>query len=271
MVLFEKREIEMLKIYETRSDGIYVPVCYYSHSNGTRVILTGMVHVGEEHFYQRIKDVLQRCDRVIYEEPFARNKDTMRALDEAWSARLYDESLDEAFIAAIFLPPPPQKFIDTHGLLDEAHYFDFSQAHWISGDGAWGLGSADAALPMETWDQIYEKAKTIDARVKIEKVCAAKEFLQKVEAGSASMQEYISFRNLYEEEIEKIVKQSTLVDPRDDVTFRVFDEVVCSGKELCIGIKFGNGHVPHMDELLRNRGYILTGIAWFRVLTTVLV
>ena len=259
----------MLKMYETRSDGIYVPVCYYSHTNGTKAILTGMLHVGEELFYQRINDVLQRCDRVIYEEPFPRDKDTMRALDEAWSAQLYDESLDQAFVAAIFLPMPPQKFIDTHGLLDEAHYFDFSQQHWISGDSAWGLGSADAALPMETWDEIYAKVKIVDARVKTEKVCAAKEFLQKVEAGSASMQEHVFFRNLYEEEIQKIVQQSTLVDPRDDVTFRVFDEVVAEGQRLCIGIKFGNGHVPHMDELLRNRGYILTTIKWSRVLTTV--
>ncbi len=214
------------------------------------------------YYYRTVDKILQTCDRVIYEQVFVRDVEVMKQLDIDWKSLLYVEDPDEAFLAAIYLPMPPQKFMHDHGLVEESHSFDYAQAFWTSGDGAWGRGKEDAALPVETWETIRQAIKRVDQKLKVEKVFAAKEFLQKVDSGTASMLDYISFRNLYEEEIQKAVHHATIVDVRDEMTFGVFDKIVAEKSSLRIGIKFGNGHMNHMDRLLRDRGYVLISAGW---------
>ena len=259
----------MPQIYDVRPDGVYVPVRRYQHARKIKmeVVLAGVLHTGEKKFYQHVDRILQGCDVVIYEQPFPRDQETMQQLDDDWRKLLYDEDLDEAFLASIYLPMPPQKFIRNHGLKDESHCFDYSQSHWLSGDGAWGQEAKDAALPDEVWQRIRKAIRTLDTTVKQEKVAAAKKFLQGVDVETASMRAYVDFRNLHEEEIERSVNKHTVVDPRDEMTLGVFDKIVSGRKPVSVGILFGNGHVPGMDTLLHDRGYVLREVTWLRVLT----
>lgn len=193
----------------------------------------------------------------------------MRQLDESWKQLLheYDKNLNEAFLAAIFLPMPPQRFIDDHDLCEESHSFNFFQPHWISGDGDWKHNREDASLSDAIWHRIRLQIQKLDTTIKKTKVKAAKEFLQKVDLRSASVHDYLVFRNLYEEEIHEIVYQSTVVDPRDELIFVVFDNIILAKNSSLIGIKFGNGHLPHIDTLLLDRGYKCIMAKYLRVLT----
>lgn len=256
----------MFRIYDLRSDGVYIPIRYYAKQNGRAAVLVGMLHVGERSYYKTVEKILKKCGVVIYEQVFIRNAETMKQLDDEWKSFLYAEDLDEAFLGAIYLPMPPQKFMYDHGLVEESHHFDYTQVSWISGDGAWENEGKDDAFSDKVWEEIRKSIKKVDQKLKQEKVLAAKEFLCSVDAGSATMLKYISFRNLYEEEIQKAVHCATIVDVRDEMTFGVFDTVIDTKKPARIGIKFGNGHMNGMDKLLRDRGYVLTTVKWLRAL-----
>ncbi len=255
-----------MKIYDLRTDGVYVPVRYYHHAHCGKVVLVGMLHVAEKNCYEQIRCILEKCDAVIYEEPFPRDDTIMEELDREWASVLFDENVDEAFLAAIHLPMPPQKFIQDHGLRQGAHSFDYNQPHWVSGDGTWGV-EKDATLPEEAWGHIRQRIKSVDTALKIEKINSVKAFLVQVNAGIASMRDYVECRNHHEEAIQKLVHQQTIVDPRDNVTFHVFDQTVEIRKPSRIGIQFGNGHIEHMDQLLRERAYLPTSTKWLRALT----
>ena len=259
-----------MQLYFLDSDGLSVPVRYYLHpQHKTQVALIGMLHVGEKNFYLQIDKILQDCEVVIYEEPFIRDSATMEQLDKAWRDKLEEKgNLNESFLAAIFLPMPPQKFMNDQSLVQETHHFDYTQKHWISGDGTWdGNAKENAALSEDVWTQIRDAIKTLPTTIKREKVKAAKKFLKNVDAGKASMQEYISFRNLHEEEIEEKIHKRTLVDPRDKLTFEIFDNIIETRAPLSIGIKYGNGHLPGMDAELQARDYRYIATMWLRILT----
>ena len=256
---------ERIKIYDMRANGVYLPIRYYAHPDQTKVVLVGSLHEGEEIFYKKIARILKKCDMVIYEEPLTRDAETMRQLDKEWGQALHDENLNEAFLAAIFLPTP-QKFIHNHLLREESHSFDYSQSNWISGDGDWMGGDKDASLSRETWAHIKLNICFVDQELKEKKVAAARTFLKKVNNYSASMLDYLDFENLYDDEIQDKVTQSVLVDPRDDIALNVLDRITYT-KKLRVGIQFGNGHIRHMDQLLRDRGYALTTVKWLRILT----
>ena len=257
---------ERIKIYDMRANGVYLPIRYYAHPDQTKVVLAGTLHKGSGDFYKKVAHILNKCDTVIYEEPCERDADTMRELDNAWSQILSDENLDEAMLAAIFLPMP-QKFMHNHLLREEDHCFDYSQVNWISGDAEWNKERPDASLLEEDWIRIRENIKSMDPELKEKKVAAARTFLKKANNYSASMLDYIHFGNLYEDKIQEIVFRSVLVDPRDDMVFSVLDAIVNEKNLSRIGIKFGNGHIRHMDQLLRDRGYALTTVKWLRILT----
>lgn len=259
----------MFKRYDDRrSDGVYLPIRYYTHSNGTNVVLIASVHYGEEYFYNRIMRILNTCSAVIYEQPHPRDADTMKGLDELWNEILYDDNLNEAFLGAIFLPMP-QTFMRDHHLREEAHSFDYSQKNWIAGDAHWNTdGKHDGSLTAETWDTIRHNIELLDKELRQKKVAEGKKFVAKINDHTATMVDYLNFRNLYENEIQDTVFQSDLVDPRDEMTFDVFDHLVCAIPSSRIGIKFGNGHIPHMDQMLRERGYVCETTHWLRVLTT---
>lgn len=258
----------MIRIYDMRNDGVYLPVRYYTNLDKKSVVLVGVVHEGERIYYQRIQSILEMCDTVIYEEPHIREAETLRQLEETWAERLYYTDPDEAFLAAIFLPVP-QQFMRDHNLYDETDCFayDNSSHNWISGDGDWGKGKEDAGLPLATWDCIMDNVRSMSRELKQQKVTTTRRFLEKVNKHSASMLDYLDFRNLYEDEIQDKVFQSTLVDPRDEMVFEVFDRIIYTGNPSRIGIEFGNGHLPHMDQLLRERGYRCTTAKWLRALT----
>ncbi|MEK7561063.1 MAG: hypothetical protein AAB539_03855 [Patescibacteria group bacterium] len=244
-----------------------MPLLYYSRQEGPKVMLVGMLHAGEKPFYQRVNNILQKRDAVIYEEPFVRDAETMQHLDEEWRPLLEGTNEDDAFVAAIRMPMPPQKFMRDQGWIEQVRCFDYSQEHWISGDGAWGRGKADVRLTEQTWQQIYERIRTVEKKIRDEKIRAAKFFLHKVDVESATVRDYISFRQLYEKEIEQMVNHPTLVYSRDDMALEVFDEAIRTRSPRYVGMIFGNGHVPHMDKLLRVRGFQLKTVQWLRILT----
>lgn len=257
----------MILMQDMRHDGMYVPIRYYTHLDGRNVILAGTFHNGEKSFYQGIQSILSTCNMVIYEQPHARDAQTIRQIHEAWSERLHDADCDEAFLAAIFLSSMPPQFMRDYNLCDEAHSFDYTQPHWISGDGNLGKGTQDAALPSETWDRVMDNIRSMDAELKQTKVALAKIFLEKVKENLASMLDYLTFTNFHEDEIQENVLQSTVAGPRDEMAFDVFDRIVRTSNPSRMGIKFGSGHIPHMDQLLRQRGYRCTTAKWLRVLT----
>lgn len=259
----------MVKIYDWRSDGVYVPIRYYAHPKGTRVVLVSSLHNAEKKFYDRVACILNACNVVIYEEPCPRDADALKELDELWSKILYDDNLDQAFLAAIFLPVP-QSFMHDHDLLQESHSFEYSQKNWIAGDGNWNTaGKHDGSLTPETWETIRCKITLLAKELKQKKVAGARTFVEKVNTHTVTMVDYLNFRNMYEDEIQDAIFQSDLVDPRDEMTFDVLDHLVCAIPPSRIGIKFGNGHTPHMDQMLRERGYICTTVRWLRALTTI--
>lgn len=258
----------MIKIYDWRSDGVYLPIRYYAHLNGTRIVLVASIHEGEENFYNHVIRTFKTCDVVIYEEMRPRDADTMKELDGAWSRALYDNNPDEAFLASIFLPTP-QTFIHDHGLQEEAYSFDYSQVNWISGDGNWHTEKNNVSLTAEIWETIRYKITLLDEELKWKKVIEARKFVEKVNVHTASMADFLNFENLHEDEIQDTIFQSDLVDPRDEMTFDVLDHLVCAIPLSRIGIKFGNGHIPHMDRMLKERGYICTTARWLRALSTV--
>lgn len=257
---------ERIKIYDMRANGVYLPIRYYARPDQTKVVLVATLHKGSGDFYKKVAHILNKCDTVIYEEPCERDADTMRELDNAWSQILSDENLDEAMLAAIFFPMP-QKFMHNHLLREEDHCFDYSQVNWISGDAEWNKKRPGASLLEEDWIRIRENIKSMDLELKEKKVAAARRFLKKANNYSASMLDYIDFGNLYEDEIQEIVFRSVLVDPRDEIALGVLDHVTDAIKQSRIGIKFSNGHICHMDRLLRDRGYALTTVKWLRILT----
>lgn len=258
----------MLKKYDDwRSDGVYVPIRYYAHPKGMRVVFIASLHNAEKKFYDHMARILNVCDVVIYEKPCPRDANIMKELDESWSRILYDDNPDEAFLGAIFLPVP-QTFMQDHSLREEAHSFDYSQKNWIVGDGNWNTAEKhDGSLTAETWETIRYKITLLDEELKQKKVIEARKFIEKVNTHTASMIDYLNFRNMYQGEIHDTIFQSDLVDPRDEMTFDVFDHLVCAIPPSRIGIKFGNGHIPHMDQMLRERGYLCTTAKWLRALT----
>ena len=258
----------MIKMYDWRPDGVYLPIRYYTHPNKTSIVLVASIHEGEKDFYNHIIRTFKTCDVVIYEEMRPRDADTMKDLDKSWSRALYDDNLDEAFLGAIFLPTP-QTFMHDHGLQEEAYSFDYSQGNWISGDGNWHTEKNHVSLTAETWETIRHKITFLDEELKLKKVIAARKFVEKVNTHTASMIDFLNFENLYEDEIQYAIFQSDLVDPRDEMVFDVLDHLVCAIPPSRIGIKFGNGHIPHMDQMLKERGYICTTARWLRVLSTV--
>jgi len=256
-------------MYLEYPDGLYVPTRYYLHpQQTTQVVLIGTLHVGEKSFYKQVNATLRECERVIYEELRVIDTAVMEQREKDCRAMLEAKgTLDESFLAAIFLPMPPSKFSNDHGLVQEVRSFNYAQDHWISGDGAWdGNASEDGALSDNVWKQIRNAIKILPAQLKREKVKAAKKFLHSVDAGSASIQEYISFCNLHEEEIEAKINKHTLVDPRDKLTFDVFDKVIETQRPSCVAIKFGNAHIPGLDRELRSRNYSYIATMWLRIL-----
>ncbi|TSC61242.1 MAG: hypothetical protein G01um101448_1165 [Parcubacteria group bacterium Gr01-1014_48] len=260
----------MVTLYLEYPEGLLLPTRYYLHpQHNTHVVLIGTIHVGEENFYRQVDKILQNCDTVIYEEPLIRDNAAMEQLDHDGRQRLEQKGdLNDSFLAAIFLPMPPQKFARDHGLVRENRNFNYAQDHWVSGDGAWhSRAKEETELPDDTWEQIQDAIKTLPASIKREKVKAAKAFLRKVNAGKASIQEYISFSNLHEKEILAKIYKHTLVDIRDQLAFEVFDNVIETRAPACVGIKFGNGHLPGMDAELLTRGYRYIATMWLRILT----
>ncbi|MEK7082738.1 MAG: hypothetical protein AAB972_01085, partial [Patescibacteria group bacterium] len=253
----------MIKMYDWRPDGVYLPIRYYTHPNKTSIVLVASIHEGEKDFYDHIIRTFKTCDVVIYEELRPRDADTMKDLDKSWSRALYDDNLDEAFLGAIFLPTP-QTFMHDHGLQEEAYSFDYSQGNWISGDGNWHTEKNHVSLTAETWETIRHKITFLDEELKLKKVIAARKFVEKVNTHTASMIDFLNFENLYEDEIQYAIFQSDLVDPRDEMVFDVLDHLVRAIPPSRIGINFGIGDIPLMVLMLKDLCFICRSGRWLR-------
>ena len=238
----------------------YTDADYYTHPTLNRgVVLVGMSHYGSPSYYARAKEILAKCDLVLFEdivpERLTGNKRSEKI--QRWRQLLFSDSLDEAATVAIWWTDHLYPLLLE--LPYEGDFFggEYQQAHWVN---------ADTLKDEEANRRVDEEVHKFIAAFSLEDkqfiVDHARRIVLRITEGTFLLQdllleedwfasEWFSRRQDVYSECDKL-----FLDPRDAHCFEVFDRLVEERDPKFVGIKFGAGHMPAMQRMLEERGYV---------------
>lgn len=243
-----------------RPDGAYTFAHFYEHPiTKHSVVLVGMIHFGDEVFYQMVANLINSADVVLYEASIHQEKENDNGASEKVNdeqeelKKVYSDSIDEAFFPALcFFFKKAEQYL---GLFHESNCFDAKRSNWVTGDGKFG------ELSKESWQQLVDTMTRGLARLSVEEKIAIVEFfrggLAKIRDGVFQKHDILKGLALLETHpiLQQIMDDAT-IGRRDDITFETFDKIVEEKKPSFIAIKFGVAHMPYQRQLLEQRGYI---------------
>lgn len=244
--------------FTIKPDGIYTYAHYYEHAEIKRkVVMVGMNHGGDREYFEKVAEILQDCEIIIYESSTTQRQtaeELRKDAEEDLKAMLSDD-LNEAFFPAI--RTYFRRASEYLRLATESESFDYRKPGWESGDEEFFLRLQDD----ENYQQfLYERTNKFLENLGSRKKAViefAKNTLKRIESGEFSKKDFAeSFVFLWSDEPTTKIILELLSHPRDEITFEKFDKIVREKNPRSVGIKFGAAHVNYQRQLLEQRGYV---------------
>ncbi len=235
---------------KVNSLGIYTFVHYYKHlKTGRKVIITGMSHDGDKSYFQRVEQILSKCDLVLFED--MSSPDKPETADKPIDLnQLLREKPDAAFLTAMGM-----YFIQAfkaQNLAKEAQAFNYQKPNWILGDVSLSKKEEQASQ-----SKLILGIQSISYQRKKEVVDYISKAIAKMTQNKFTRRNFgqgIAF--IYSDPVIVQVLTKIIAEPRDKYLFKQFDSLIEKKNPRTIGIKFGAAHVSFLRYLLEKRGYI---------------
>jgi hypothetical protein len=228
------------------------------NSEGERVTvdLIGVVHIGEEEYYTRLNEIFEQYDALLYElvapegtvipkgggegGGFSPISALQQGMQSVLGLEFQLKHIDYTKNNFVHADMTPDEFAESMKKNDESF---FKMALKAVGQGM--ARQSKSATGESTSDVEMLMAMFSDDRTKIRKVMA--EQMLDMESGMVIFQGKDG---------------STIIDHRNEKAFQILTEQIESGKKH-IGVFYGAGHLPDMDErLLKKHGMKRGGQYW---------
>lgn len=236
--------------------GIYTFAHFYEHPKTNRkVVLCGMYHVGQKDYYDKIKNILNECDIVLYKPiDYLPQYKYKKLIDEIMYETLdFNELLMEVLMN--YFLHIEYSIGSNFGYEGKEFRKYYSRKNWIHVDLLPDVGDDSFSAYLHK-DILIRRLKRIPYRKKIrllntllhDIVLMRKSVFTKRDFGRnlLMMDSHEYLLNIFVD---------TLSKERDKKCFEVFDETIDNLNPDMIGIKFGMGHMPIQRKLLERRGY----------------
>ena len=243
--------------------GVYTFIHTYRHfRNGRRVVLCGMLHLGQKDYYSIIKDTLNSCSFILY-EPICLDKRTAGFTGQQLDL---DSVLDINEFIALEILAYYARLVEVFnsklnpGFSLEAREFDafYKRDNWVHADLLPDI-HCESETDMSFSDALYKRIARLSKSKKLEVLNFFSSRLLEMDDGTFSVQDFASDIVAIDtnDVFFKLLMSSTMQKKRDRRCFEVFDSVIAQRDPDSIGIKFGVAHIPYQRALLERRGYRL--------------
>ena len=240
--------------------GVYTFAHFYGHPvTNRKVVLCGMYHIGQREYYDKVKNILNECEIVLYEpiDYFPRHKYKKFVDESIYEAIGLDELLTEVLMGYfLYIENSIGSKFGYEGKEFKQFYF---RKNWVHADLLPDLcdNSFDDYPSIRLYkDKLIYKLKKIPSRKKRRLLEGLLHDITLMREGIFTARDF--GRNLLMMDSHEYLLNifaGMFAKERDNKCFEVFDDTIDSLNPHTVGIKFGIGHMPNQRKLLERRGY----------------
>lgn len=220
-------------------------------TTGAEVILIGTIHLGDEHYYHECQKLVDACDRVFYEDMAGGTLALAWQLrHKAKAGKLTDKERDllEQINRIDYDPTSEEnRWAAAHGLKRQTQIIDYSAPRFVWAD----IRQQDmpALLQKHGPQPPFAIPRLKDPEL----------------SGNVTPERRMRSRlavRLSEPRGAHHVMKTPFMTERDLRCMEIFDAK--RGTARRIGILYGTMHLPHLVSLLRERGFRVQSLRWYR-------
>jgi len=235
---------------------------YRQPSTGRVIKLVGMTHNAEQEYLNKVSNILDECDLVIYEGPSTPppNKestaDEMNESDKEIGEKLFSNNLDESFRFA--LPALEIEIRKNLPLINERYHFDDTQPSWISGDAEWFAQHQDPAKQKEFEHTLLQEISQFPQESKLAIVMHIRNKVRDIRQRGLTPKDTQEFFELAAEQTASMRPTlDRIMKSRHEILERTLCQVIKERNPHTLGIKFGAYHIGYLRPQLEAQGYVL--------------